>query len=190
RASVTPYLNLQGLVLAGEAILRSGTDEQRRRYLPPTLTGEILWCQLFSEPGAGSDLASLTTTAVRDGDHFVVNGQKVWTSNGAFADDGSLMARTDPDEPGHRGIAFVLVDMRTPGIDVRPLRQITGDAEVCEVFLDDVVVRADGVLGPLHGGWRVAMEVLQDERGSSGSSGIIGLERRLAQLRQLSSDDP
>ncbi len=190
RFGVSPYLNLQGLVLAGEAILRSGTDEQRRRYLPATLTGEILWCQLFSEPNAGSDLASLQTTAIPDGDRFVVNGQKVWTSNGQFAEHAILMARTNPDEPGHRGISFFLVDMHSPGIDVRPLRQMTGDAEFCEVFLDDVVIPADGLLGPLHGGWRVAMEVLQDERGSSGSAGLIGLERRLAQLRELSSDDP
>jgi alkylation response protein AidB-like acyl-CoA dehydrogenase len=190
RLAVTPYLNLQGLVLAGQAILRSGTDAQRRTLLPGTLTGETLWCQLFSEPGAGSDLASLQTTAAIDGDRFVVNGQKVWTSNAQFAEQAIMMARTDPTTPGHRGISFFVIDMGLPGIDVRPLRQMTGDAEFCEVFLDDVAVPADALLGPLHGGWQVAMDVLQDERGSGGSSGLISLERRLSQLRTLTADSP
>ena len=190
RAQVQPYLNLQGLILAGEAILRSGTDEQKRRYLPPTLSGETLWCQLFSEPDAGSDLASLKTTAVRDGDRFVLNGQKVWCSNGQFAEQGILLARTDPTEPGHRGISFFLLDMASPGVEVRPLTQMTGDQEFCEVFLDDAETPLDTLLGPEHGGWLVAMQVLQDERGSSGASGLISLERRLAHLGSLKNDDP
>lgn len=190
RLAVTPYLNLQGLVLAGNAILRNGTDEQRRCHLPGTLTGETLWCQLFSEPNAGSDLASLQTSATIDGERFVVNGQKVWTSNGQFAEKAILMARTDPESAGHHGISFFVIDMHLPGIDVRPLRQMTGDAEFCEVFLDDVVLPADALLGALHGGWQVSMEVLQDERGSSGSASLISLERRLSHLRSLNTDNP
>ncbi len=190
KARVQNMLNLQGIVLAGEAILRSGTDEQKRRFLPKTLSGDILWCQLFSEPEAGSDLASLRTSAVRDGGQYVVNGQKVWCSNGQHAEFGILLARTNPDEPGHRGISFFLLDMHAPGVEVRPLTQMTGDAEFCEVFLSDVSTPAESLLGPEHGGWLVAMQVLQDERGSSGSAGLIGLERRLAYLSSLESDDP
>ncbi|HJL99417.1 MAG TPA: acyl-CoA dehydrogenase family protein, partial [Acidimicrobiales bacterium] len=135
---VAPYLNLQGIVLAGEAILRSGTDQQRERFLRPTLSNEILWCQLFSEPGAGSDLAGLQTSAVRDGDHFILNGQKVWSSNAQFAQYGILMARTDTQQPKHKGITFFLLDMQLPGIEVRPIKQMTGDSEFCEVFFTDV----------------------------------------------------
>ena len=186
---VQPMLNLQGIVLAGEAILRSGTDKQKQRFLPPTLSGEILWCQLFSEPNAGSALASLQTTAVRDGADYVINGQKVWCSNGQFAEYGILLARTNRDEPGHRGISFFLLDMTAPGVEVRPTRQITGEAEFCEVFFTDAVTAADTLLGPEHGGWLVAMQVLQDERGSSGASGLISLERRLAHLATLRSGD-
>ncbi|MEM7276117.1 MAG: acyl-CoA dehydrogenase family protein, partial [Actinomycetota bacterium] len=191
RARVAPYLNLQGLILAGEALLRSGTDAQRERFLRPTLTGEILWCQLFSEPGAGSDLAGLATAAVRDGDHWVLNGQKVWCSNGQFAQFGILLARTDPDARKHRGISFFCLDMTSPGVEVRPLRQMTGDEEFCEVFFDDVIVPADALLGPEHDGWRVAMEVLGDERSSVGASGAIGLEQRLTELAAAGAgDDP
>lgn len=189
-ASVQPMLNLQGIVLAGEAIMRSGTPEQKARFLPPTLSGEILWCQLFSEPNAGSDLASLQATAVRDGDHYVINGQKVWCSNGQFAQYGILLARTNRDEKGHRGISFFLLDMSAPGVEVRPVKQMTGDEEFCEVFLDDVVTPADTLLGPEHGGWGVAMQVLQDERGSSGQAGLISFERRLAHLSQLRGSGP
>lgn len=127
KANVSPYLNLQGLVLAGGAIIRNGSEEQKEQYLCSTLNGDTLWCQLFSEPDAGSDLASLTTTATLDGDNWVVQGQKVWCSNGQHAQAGILMARTNPAEPGHRGISFFLIDMSLPGIDVRPLRQMTGD---------------------------------------------------------------
>ena len=188
-ANVQPYLNLQGLILAGEAILRSGTDHQKARFLRPTLSGEILWCQLFSEPDAGSDLASLSTSAVRDGDAYVLNGQKVWCSNGQFAEYGIALARTDETDRGHRGISFFLVDMHAPGIDVRPLTQMTGDQEFCEVFLDDVSVPTDAMLGAENTGWLVAMQVLQDERGSSGASGLISLERRLGQLASMRGDD-
>ncbi|QYG92568.1 acyl-CoA dehydrogenase [Iamia sp. SCSIO 61187] len=184
RAEVSPYLNLQGIVLAGEAILRSGTDEQKTSLLPGTASGAILWCQLFSEPEAGSDLASLRTTAVGTPEEgFVVTGQKTWCSNGQLAEMGILMARTGG--PGHRGISFFLLDMGLPGIEVRPLRQMTGDAEFTEVFLDSVEVPGDALLGPLDGGWGVAMGVLGDERGSSDASGLISLDRRLARLARL-----
>lgn len=185
RAEAQPYLNLQGLVLAGEAILRSGTDEQKATLLPPTARGDVLWCQLFSEPGAGSDLASLATRAEGSPeDGFVVTGQKTWCSNGQLAEMGILMARTGG--PGHKGISFFLLDMALPGIEVRPLRQMTGDAEFTEVFLDEVPVPGDALLGPFHGGWGVAMGVLGDERGSSDASGLISFDRRLARLAALS----
>ncbi len=190
RAQVSPYLNLQGLVLAGEAIQRTGTEEQKNRFLRPTLSGEMLWCQLFSEPDAGSDLASLTTSATKDGENYVVSGQKVWTSNGQHAQFGILLARTDPDQRSHRGISFFLLDMTSPGVDVRPVRQMTGEAEFCEVFLQDVLVPTDCLLGPENEGWRVTMEVLLDERGSSGSASLINLERRLSKLGSLRGGNP
>ena len=122
--------------------MRSGTERQRAQFLRPILTGEVLWCQLFSEPGNGSDLGGLTTAAVPDGDRFVLNGQKVWSSNAQFAEYGILMARTEPDASKHRGISFFLLDMRLPGIEVRPIKQMTGDSEFCEVFFDDVSMPA------------------------------------------------
>ena len=179
RAQVAPYLNLQGYVLAAESIIRSGTEEQKAYFLPKTASGEIVWCQLFSEPGAGSDLGGLQTRAVRDGDGYILNGQKVWSSNAQFAQYGILMARTSPDLPKHKGISFFLFDMHLPGVDVRPLKQMTGDEEFCEVFFDDVAMPASSLLGPENEGWRVAMEVLGDERGSFGEAGVISLDQRL-----------
>ncbi len=187
-AEVSPYLNLQGIVLAGGAILHSGTEEQWQRLLPPTASGGVLWCQLFSEPGAGSDLAGLSTRAEGSPEEgFVVTGQKTWCSNGQLAEMGILLARTGG--PGHRGISFLLLDMGLPGIEVRPLRQMTGAAEFTEVFMDGVRVPGDALLGPLDGGWGVAMGVLGDERGSSDASGLIGLDRRLARLAALAASD-
>jgi alkylation response protein AidB-like acyl-CoA dehydrogenase len=183
-AGVPAMLNMVGPVLAGGAILRFGTPEQQARHLRATLAAEQVWCQLFSEPGAGSDLAGLSTRAVRDGDHFVVSGQKVWCSGGRYSDWGILLARTEPDAPAHKGISFFALDMRLPGVDVRPLRQMTGAAEFDEVFLTDVAVPADALLGPLHEGWQVAMAVLTNERGHIGAS-VIGLERRLEALAAL-----
>ena len=183
-AEVAPYLNLQGLVLAGEAILRSGTEAQRERFLRPTLRNDILWCQLFSEPGAGSDLAGLQSSAVLDGDHFVLNGQKVWSSNAQLAQFGILMARTDFEQPKHKGITFFLLDMTLDGVEVRPIKQMTGESEFCEVFFTDVEVPSDAVLGDLNGGWAVAMSVLEDERGGAGAAGVISLRRRLQEMIQ------
>jgi alkylation response protein AidB-like acyl-CoA dehydrogenase len=183
-AAVPPVLNMVGLVLAGGAILHFGTPDQQAAHLLPTLTGDQLWCQLFSEPGAGSDLGSLSTRAERDGDRFVVNGQKVWCSGGRYSGWGILMARTDPEAPKHEGISFFLLDMSLPGVEVRPLRNMTGESEFDEVFFTDVAVPADALLGPLHGGWGVGMAVLTNERGHIGAS-VIGLERRLEQMAAM-----
>jgi len=178
RAGVAAYMNFQGIVLAGAAIRKFGTDEQRARYLDATLRADIVWCQLFSEPGSGSDLASLTTRAEPDGDGWRVTGQKVWSSTAQLAQHAILLARTAPDEPSHRGISFFLFDMASPGVDVRPITQMTGDAEFCEVFLDEAPVDERDLLGPLHSGWTVATSVLADERASVGAAGIA-LRRRL-----------
>ncbi len=190
RAGVPPFLNMVGHVLAVGSLLRFGTDEQQRRWIPPTLAGDVVWCQLFSEPGAGSDLAGLSTKAVRDGDGWVVDGQKVWSSASRVSELGILLARTDADAPKHAGISFFVIDMTTDGVESRPLRQMTGDAEFDEVFLTGAHLPDDALLGPLHGGWGVAMSVLTDERGSIGAS-IISLERRLASMAGLGGDlDP
>jgi len=158
------------LGMVGPTIARHGTEAQRVRYLRRLFTCEDIWCQLFSEPGAGSDLAGLATRAVRDGDEWVVNGQKVWTSLGHKANHGLLLARTDIDAPKNRGITAFLVDMHAPGVDVRPLRQMTGDAEFNEVYLDDVRLPPDAQLGPEGAGWQVATTTLMNERVSIGSA--------------------
>lgn len=161
--------NVIGLGMAMATIHAHGTTEQKRDHLRPTFTGERIWCQLFSEPGAGSDLAGVATRAVRDGDHFVVTGQKVWTSLGHVADYGLLLARTDPGVPKHQGLTYFLLDMSLPGIDVRPLRQLTGEAEFNEVHLDHVRVPAGAVLEEVGQGWKVAMTTLMHERVAIGS---------------------
>ncbi|MGB0210313.1 MAG: acyl-CoA dehydrogenase family protein, partial [Ilumatobacteraceae bacterium] len=143
--------------LAGPTILTHGTDEQKHRFLRPMFTGEERWCQLFSEPGAGSDFAGLATRAVRDGDEWVVNGQKVWNTLAHLADWGMLVTRTDPDSPKHRGMTYFAVDMRSDGVEVRPLRQITGEAEFNEVYLTDARIPDDQRIGAEGEGWRVAL---------------------------------
>ncbi len=192
-AGVPAFINMVGIVLAGGSTQLFGTDAQKRAHLRPILTAERVWCQLFSEPGAGSDLASLSTRAVADGESFVVTGQKVWCSGGRYSQWGILLARTDVDAPRHKGISFFLLDMSLPGIEVRPLRQMTGEAEFDEVFFDEVRVPADCLLGPLHGGWMVAMATLTNERGSIGSA-AIGMQRRLdklmAELGSIGDVDP
>jgi alkylation response protein AidB-like acyl-CoA dehydrogenase len=156
--------NVIGLGMAMPTIHAHGTEEQKRRYLRPCFSGEEIWCQLFSEPGAGSDLAGLATRAVSADDEFVVNGQKIWTSLGQVARFGLLLARTDPDVPKHQGLTYFILDMHTPGVEVRPLRQLTGEAEFSEVFLTDVRIPAANVLGEVGGGWRVAITTLASER--------------------------
>jgi alkylation response protein AidB-like acyl-CoA dehydrogenase len=158
--------------LAAGAILAVGTEQQRRHYLPRIRSGADLWCQLFSEPDAGSDLASLKTRAVPDGDHYVVTGQKVWTTNGHHADVGYLLARTNPDVAKQAGITAFALDMRTPGIEVRPLREITGTCDFNEVFLDNVRIPADRVIGEVDDGWRVANASLGHERSGVGARAV------------------
>ncbi|GAB2963976.1 acyl-CoA dehydrogenase family protein [Amycolatopsis acidiphila] len=175
-----------GSMLAAQALLGFGTEEQRRRYLPRIRSGEDLWCQLFSEPGAGSDLASLRTKAVLEGDHYVVNGQKVWTTNGQWADLGYLLARTDPAAPKHKGITAFALDMRLPGVTVRPLREITGTSDFNEVFFDDVRVPVEAVIGKPGQGWQIANTSLAHERSGVGAS-VVTLERNWSRLRELAA---
>jgi acyl-CoA dehydrogenase len=167
----TGVLSLIGLGMIGPTILAHGTPEIKRRHLPALYSGQSIACQLFSEPAAGSDLASLETKAVRDGDEWVLTGQKVWTSVARHAQLGMALTRTDPDKPKHRGITAFLVDMSAPGVDVRPLRQMSGGSEFNEVFLDDVRVPDDHRLGEVDGGWTVALTTLMNERASVGGEG-------------------
>jgi alkylation response protein AidB-like acyl-CoA dehydrogenase len=183
-AGVPGVFNMVGLVLAGGSIQKFGTPEQQSMHLNATLRADHVWCQLFSEPGAGSDLGSLSTKAERDGDRFIINGQKVWCSGGRYSNWGILMARTNQDAPKHEGISFFLLDMSLPGIDIRPLKQMTGESEFDEVFFSDVEMPAEALLGPLHGGWGVGMAVLTSERGHIGTS-VISLERRLDSISRL-----
>lgn len=170
-----------GLAMVGPTLMAWGTPAQQERHLAAMLRGDALWCQLFSEPGAGSDLPSLTTRAERDGDGWRLTGEKVWCSNGHIADWGICLARSDPDAPAHRGVSFFLVDMRTPGVECRPLRQMTGAREFDQVVLDGVALPGSALLGEPGGGWAVAMSTLTHERNHIGAS-IIGLQQRLASV--------
>jgi alkylation response protein AidB-like acyl-CoA dehydrogenase len=162
-----------GLTMAGPTIVTNGSDEVRDRLLRRTFTGEDAWCQLFSEPGAGSDLAGLATRAVRDGDEWVVNGQKVWNTLAHVADRGMLIARTDPEAPKHKGLTYFALDMHAPGVEVRPLRQMTGEAEFNEVYMADVRVPDADRIGDVGEGWRVSMTTLANERTTIGGGGGV-----------------
>ena len=183
-AGAPPRLNMMGLMLAGPTIMQYGTAAQKKRWLEPILRCDELWCQGFSEPSAGSDLAGLRTDAVRDGDDYVINGQKIWTSGASHADWMLALVRTDRSGIPHHGITFIMIDMKSPGIDVRPIKQINGQTDFCEVFFTDVRVPADNVMGKVNDGWQVAMSALSHERGA-GRRTYVKFLNDLAQLREF-----
>jgi len=186
RAQAPATANVIGLNMVGPTILAVGTPEQKARYLPRILSGGEIWCQGFSEPNAGSDVASLQTRAVREGDLFVVNGQKVWTSYGYVADFCILLVRTDFEAPRHKGLSYLIVDMKSPGVSTRPLVQMTGEAEFAEMFFENVNVPVENLVGELNKGWMVAITTLMHERGSLSFSIIVTFEQRLQALIELS----
>jgi alkylation response protein AidB-like acyl-CoA dehydrogenase len=183
RLGASGGVNMSGVTLLGPTLMHWGTEEQKARYLPKILPAEEIWCQGYSEPGAGSDLAALQTRAIEDGDHFVVNGQKVWTSWAQHADWIFLLVRTDPSAPKHQGISYLLVDMHSPGITVRPLVQINGDSEFNEVFFEDVRVPKKNLVGELNRGWMVAVTTLMFERVATGN--FYRFEKLMPQLHDL-----
>ncbi|ONI88999.1 acyl-CoA dehydrogenase [Actinosynnema sp. ALI-1.44] len=185
RAQAPEHIGVIGLNMAGPTIMAWGTTEQKQRYLPKLLSGEEIWCQGFSEPGSGSDLAAARTTAVLDGDHWVVNGQKVWSSWAHIADWCILVVRTDQAAKKHEGLSYLLVDMHAPGVEVRPLRQITGDPEFNEIFFTDVRVPKESILGNPGDGWKVAMTTLLHERGTLAFALVGQLRQHFTSLVEL-----
>ena len=184
RLNLPTGCNVLGVIMTGPALMQWGTEEQKARYLHPILTGEEIWCEGMSEPGAGSDLAAVQTRAVLEGDNFIVDGQKIWTTLAHRSDFCQLFVRSDPEVPKHKGLSCLLVDMKAPGVTVRPLRQMTGESEFNEIFFDGVRVPKENLLGPLHAGWQVLVATLMHERfGISETLG--GTEQTLAQLVDL-----
>ncbi len=177
-----------GISMLGNTMLRWGTEAQKRHYLPRILSGEDKWCQGYSEPAAGSDLGNLGCRAVLDGDEWVINGQKIWTSSGHLANHIFVLARTAPDEAKHRGITFMLVDMRQPGVEVRPIRMMSGDSEFNEVFFTDARCAKTAIVGEVNGGWAVAMTLLGNERGAGAAVNAIGFRRELNKLMELAAE--
>jgi alkylation response protein AidB-like acyl-CoA dehydrogenase len=199
-AKAPPVLNILAVGMAGPTINAYGTEEQKKRYPPKMLSCEEIWCQGYSEPNSGSDLASLQTRAVKDGEHYVINGQKVWTSLAHIADWMMLLARTDPSAPKHKGITYFLLDMHAPGVSVKPLKQITGDAEFNEVYFDNVRIHESQILGGLNNGWAVGLTTLMYERLALGFGlqvrlrialdGLVDLARRSSKNGVPATQDP
>ncbi|MEK6284207.1 MAG: acyl-CoA dehydrogenase [Acidobacteriota bacterium] len=200
RAAAPSLINVLGVSLLGPTLIAYGSEEQKKRFLAPILAAGEIWCQGYSEPNAGSDLAALRSEAVLEGDHFIVNGQKTWTSFGHFADWCFAVVRTDPDVPKHKGLTYMLIDMHSPGISVRPLKQMTGDSEFNEVSFQNVSVPVENVVGKVNDGWKIAIATLMFERGTLGASLQITFKRQIERLIELSrtthrnghmaSDDP
>ena len=188
RAEAPQHLGVIGLGMAGPTIIAHGTEAQKARYLEPILSAAEIWCQGFSEPDAGSDLSAVRTTARLDGSHFVIDGQKVWSSYAHIADWCILVTRSDPASERHAGLTYLVVDMTTPGVEVRPLRQITGEAEFNEIFFTEARVPVENVLGEVGGGWQVAMTTLLHERGTLGFALTAALEVTVAKLIDLARD--
>src|SRR5580658_8400883 len=188
KAGAPPLANVLGLALIGPTIVAYGTEKQKKRYLANILSGDEIWCQGFSEPNAGSDLAGLRTEARLDGDHYIVNGQKVWNSYGWAADWCALVTRSDPASQKHKGLTYLLVDMKSPGVEVRPLRQLTGESEFTELFFRDVRVPAENVLGAVGDGWNVALGTLAHERATLGFAAQIAMRRQLDRLVEVSRE--
>jgi alkylation response protein AidB-like acyl-CoA dehydrogenase len=186
RAAAPPLINLLGISLLGPTLIAYGTDAQKKRFLAKILAGDEIWCQGYSEPNAGSDLAALRSEAVLEGDHFIVNGQKTWTSLGHFADYCFAVVRTNPDVPKHKGLTYMLIDMHSPGITIRPLKQMTGDSEFNEVSFQNVSVPVENVVGEVNGGWQIAIATLMFERGTLGASLQITFKRQIERLIELS----
>jgi alkylation response protein AidB-like acyl-CoA dehydrogenase len=188
RAEAPPMANVIALGLIGPTIIAFGTPEQKKRYLAKMLSAEEIWCQGFSEPNAGSDLAALSTTGVLDGDHFIVNGQKCWTSYAWAADWCELIVRTDPNVPKHKGLTALLVDMHSPGIEVRGLKQMSGESEFGEIFFRDVRVPVANVVGKVNEGWGVAMGTLMHERGTFGAALQVNYRRNFNRLVEIAKN--
>jgi len=194
RAEAPQHMGVIGLGMAGPTIMAHGSEEQKQRYLSKILSAEEIWCQGFSEPGAGSDLAAVRTRVEPRDDHFLVNGQKVWSSFAHIADHCILVGLGDPEAPRYRGLTYVIVDMKAPGVEVRPLRQITGEAEFNEIFFTDVEVPRENLLGEIGGGWQVAMTTLLHERGTLGFAltGVLDsqVQRLISLAKERAADDP
>jgi alkylation response protein AidB-like acyl-CoA dehydrogenase len=188
RAEMPPPANILGLAMGGPVVIAHGTEEQKQRYLKPILTAEEIWCQGFSEPESGSDLASLKTKAVKDGDEWVVTGQKVWTTLAQFAKWCMLVARTDPDAPKHQGLTYFLLDMEQEGVQVRPLVQITGEGEFNEIFFEEARVPQENVVGEVGGGWQVAITTLMNERAGLAFGAIASIRNSVERLLKLASE--